>query len=115
MTLKLQPYEKKFLENLREKISVTDEDVTILFKIWRRKFGGRRDKATSVKMPRNFFCPVEFFRQSEYFSVFIQNGKCYDCWEEVDFKKQFLNLRSSCFISDHGAPVYLLYGYTPKF
>jgi len=114
MTLKLQPHEKRFLEALRNNISITDGDVSMLFRIWRRKFGDRPDAATAIRMPAKFLYPAEFFKQSSYSPIFIQNGKYYKSWEKMDYQKPFLYLISSCFTSHHDARVYLLYGYTPE-
>jgi len=112
--LKLQPYERKFLADLKQEIAIPDEDSNMLFKIWRRRFGNRPNKSTAIRMPKPFLYPTDFFEESAFQSIFIQDGKCYDYFCELDCTRPFLNLQSSGFTSGPGgAPVYLLYGFCP--
>lgn len=115
MKIKLQPYEEKFFNNLKSMLPfISDEDAEQLFRVWRRNFGCRRDKATALRLLENPLKQISYFEQHN-FIIFIQNGKWKKSFNELNSDMPFLAIECLYgFTNDLGAPLYSLQAYNPN-
>ncbi len=111
MKLKLQPFEKKFLEELTNRLgSVADADAEALFRAWRWHFGGGVEKDKALRLPDKIKKDIDFFQKSpDRFCLFIQNGNVCQKLEEIDPNQTFMAWKYSGFCTQRGAPIYFLY------